>query len=142
MPTAALSPNTDDLVNDLTRDVNRVVLAGTLAEPPELHDLDEQTTVCFLRLRCIAHKSPRLLGDEDPCEVNVLLLGAPAPKMAPYLYEGRRVVVDGSLASAQWEISGARAQESVCVMGQRVEFVGRASNGAIVLPKEDWGRDE
>jgi single-stranded DNA-binding protein len=126
MPTAVLSPSADDLAYDLTRDVNRVVLVGTLAEPPELHDLDEQTTVCFLRLRCIAHESPHLLGYEDPLEVNVLLLGAPAPKMAPYLYEGRRVVVDGSLASAQWE-TAVGAHPAECARGANRDLLGKAS---------------
>lgn len=97
-----------------------------------------------MRLKCVAYKSPDILGEGDegsPLEVSVLLLGDPAPKMAPYLYEGRRVVVDGSLASAEWETSGTKPMETVCVLGQRVEFLGNGPQRAVIWPREDW-RDE
>jgi hypothetical protein len=35
----------------LTRDINRVVLAGTIAESPYPYDLEAGPSVCFLRLR-------------------------------------------------------------------------------------------
>ncbi len=50
--------------------------------------------------------------------------------MASYLYGGRRLVVDGSLASASWEQSGIDELESVCVVGERVELFDKAPDGA------------
>lgn len=114
-------------------DTNRVLLAGTLAEPAELHHLDATTPVCFLKLRCTWNQAPQLLGDEGQQDVNVLLLGEKARKMAPYLYGGRRLVIDGSLASASWEQMGVEELETVCVVGERVEFFDSAPDGA-----EDW----
>jgi len=113
-----------------TADTNRVLLAGTLAEPAELHHLNANTPVCFLKLRCTWNQAPQLLGDEGQQDVNILLLGEKARKIAPYLYGGRRLVIDGSLASASWEQSGAEELETVCVVGERVEFFDKAPEGA------------
>lgn len=130
-PIATPTPN-------LTADTNRVLLAGTLAEPAELHHLDANTPVCFLKLRCTWNQTPQLLGDEGQQDVNVLLLGEKARKMAPYLYGGRRLVVDGSLASANWEQLGAEELETVCVVGERIEFFDRAPDGAERWPGADF----
>lgn len=61
--------------------------------------------------------------------------------MAPYLYKDRAVVVDGSLASGQWEVSGAGVEEAVCVLGERVEFLGDGPARRIVWPAEGSQRD-
>ena len=37
----------------LCGDTNRIVLLGSLADPPEVRELDEHTAVCFLRLDCL-----------------------------------------------------------------------------------------
>ena len=108
----------------LCGDVNRVLLVGELADPPEVRELDEHTAVCFLRLNCLVRQgvgSPRGL---DPWYVNVFVLGGYALKIARYLYAERRVVVDGSMRSAHWQAPDARQREEVCVLARRVEFLG------------------
>ena len=100
--------------------------SGVLAEEPEVRELGEGSAVCFLRLRCLWRKPAVVEGEREPLYVNVLLLGVSAANIARYLYDGRRVVVDGSLQSAHWDGPGAREQESVCVLAQRVEFLGPA----------------
>jgi single-stranded DNA-binding protein len=112
----------------LTHDINRVLLAGALADAPDLYDLSPGPIVCFLRLRCDRHSSPPLLGEDGQLDVNVLLLGTSAANIAPHLYAGRRLVVDGALASAEWESTGAEPHETVCVLAQRVEFLSRGSH--------------
>jgi single-stranded DNA-binding protein len=107
-------------------DVNRVVLVGVLSESPEVHQLGDGASVCFLALDCLLRRSAEVPGDGEPFHVNVLLLGASAARIALYLYAGRRVVVDGSLQSAHWEGPAAHQSEAVCVLAQRVEFLGPA----------------
>ena len=134
MPSATTIPRPTAPTYDPDQDLNRVLLAGTLADAPELRELEGGPAVCFLRLRCTWNQAPQILGDEDQLDVNILLLGERARKIAPYLYEGRRLVVDGSLASASWEQSGAEEQETVCVLGERIEFFDRAPGGAERYP--------
>lgn len=108
----------------LCGDTNRIVLLGSLADPPEVRELDEHTAVCFLRLNCLLRQPVGSVRESDPRHVNVLLLGGCALKIARYLYAQRRVVVDGSLRSARWETPDAREHEEVCVLARRVEFLG------------------
>jgi len=134
MPSAT-TPRPTAPTYDPTQDLNRVLLAGTLADAPELRELEDGPAVCFLRLQCTWNQVPQILGDEDQLDVNVLLLGERARKIAPYLYEGRRLVVDGTLGSASWEQSGAKEQETVCVLGERIEFFDKAPVGTERYPR-------
>lgn len=124
MSRATNSPSPAVSTCDPDDDLNRVLLTGTLAEAAELRELEGGFAVCFLRLQCPCDQAPQILADDGRHDVNVLLSGEKARKMAPYLYAGRRVVVDGSLASTEWEAMGVEECESVCVVGQRVEFIG------------------
>ncbi|HXP98654.1 MAG TPA: hypothetical protein VN845_01155 [Solirubrobacteraceae bacterium] len=96
----------------------------SLVDPPEVRVLDERSAVCFLRLACCWHQPVGAVRELDPQYVNVLLLGGYALKIARYLYAERRVVVDGTRRSAQWETADAREHEEVCVLARRVEFLG------------------
>ncbi len=107
----------------LAQDLNRVLLSGRLAEQPDLYDLSPGTIVCFLRLRCDRHSAPACLGEEGQLDVNVLLLGRRAANLSPYLYAGRRLVVDGALGSSDCETSGRSPAEDVCALAERVEFL-------------------
>lgn len=135
MPSATATPRLTAPTYDPTQDLNRVLLAGTLAEAPELRELEGGPAVCFLRLKCTWNQAPQVLGDDGQQDVNILMLGDRARKIAPYLYEGRRLVVDGSLASASCEQWGAEEQETVCVLGERIELFDRAPAGVERYPK-------
>lgn len=113
-----------DPIPILCGDLNRILLVGELADPPEVRELDEHTAVCFLRLNCLSRQR---LGSErelDPWYVNVLVLGGYALKIARYLYAERHVVVDGSMRSARWQTPEARQREEVSVLARRVGFLG------------------
>jgi hypothetical protein len=112
-------------VQPLTQDPNRVLLSGTLAEPVGLYDLSPGPLVCFLRLCCEEHSGPATLGD-SPLDVSVLLLGARAASTVSELLAGRRVLVDGALASAAWESSAGEPGEAVCVIARRIQFLDAA----------------
>ncbi|MGH2878307.1 MAG: single-stranded DNA-binding protein [Solirubrobacteraceae bacterium] len=106
-----------------THDINRVILSGHLAEEPDLYDLTPGPIVCFLQLRCDRHNSPHLLGEEGQLDISVILLGPPAANMAPYLNAGRRLIVDGSLASADHHATGSEPDETLCILAQHIELL-------------------
>lgn len=120
-----------------TQDLNRALLSGHLAEDPDLYDLTPGPIVCFLRLRCDRHNSPVLLGEEGQLDISVIVLGPLAANMRPYLTAGRRLIVDGSLASADHNATGSDPDETLCILAQRIEFIdpGAASNGIADLPR-------
>jgi single-stranded DNA-binding protein len=137
MSRATSSPPSEGPTDGPGHDMNRVLLAGSLAEAPELRELEAGSAVCFLRLQCTWNQAPQILGDDGQHDVNILLLGERARKIAPYLYAGRRLVVDGSLASASWE-SGTYEQETVCVLGERIELLGRLPQARRATRAARW----
>jgi single-stranded DNA-binding protein len=79
-------------------EINRVLLSGRLAHDPDLLELPNGEPVCLLRLAC-ARTGRRVVGgsrDARAGNVDVLVLGSKARRIAPYLYPGRRVVVQGA----------------------------------------------
>jgi single-stranded DNA-binding protein len=106
------------------REINRVVLSGRLACDPEVRELSNGTPVCFLCLACVA--GGRVVGGARggrPGYLDVVVLGAKA-RVARDLFQGRGVVVQGSLESACWEAGEGPECEAVCVFAERVCFMG------------------
>ena len=71
---------------------------------------------------------------------NVLVLGAKARRIAPYLYRGRRVVVQGSLEPEHWEDGEGPEREALCVIAERIHFAGDAPRGAQARVPADRAR--
>jgi single-strand DNA-binding protein len=120
------------------REINRVLLSGRLAGEPELRELGDGGPVCFLRLAC-ADPSRRPGGSRRRFgEIDVLITGIRARRIARYLYRGRRLVVQGSLQIERWEAGEGPEHEAMCVLADRVCFVGRAPSGVCA---REWGGD-
>jgi single-stranded DNA-binding protein len=112
------------------QEINRVVLSGRLVSDPELQEHPDGGAVCALRLA--PGRGPRAVGvsrdvwdDSGECargEFGVLVLGATARRIAPYLYAGRRVIVQGWLQATRWEAGEGREREAMCVLAERVFF--------------------
>jgi single-stranded DNA-binding protein len=112
--------------------LNRVVLSGRLASEPQLLATDVAGTACLLRLECASRRPAGRKGsveDSEPLSFDVLILGKVAEKVAPYLYRGRTVAIDGSLESASWESDGPREEQGVCILAHRVQFIGPPPQG-------------
>lgn len=113
------------------QEINRVLLSGRLVNDPELQEHPEGGAVCTLRLA--PGRGPRTVGasrdvwnDSGECahgEFGVLVLDAKARRIAPYLYTGRRVIVQGRLQAARWEAGEDAESEAMCVLAERVFFV-------------------
>ena len=111
------------------RKINRVLLSGRLASEPELRELADGGPVCFLRLAC-ADPRRRPGGSRQRCgEVDVLITGARARRIARYLYRGRSLVVQGSLEVECWEAGEGPEHEAMCVLADRICFIGGAPSG-------------
>lgn len=113
------------------QEINRVLLSGRLLGDAELRELSGGNPVCFLRL-AVGARRQRIPGGSQrlPGEFNVLVLGARARRIAPYLYAGRRVVVQGRLEMEGWEVGEGPEREAVCVLAERIHFAGAAPHGA------------
>ena len=72
-------------------EINRVLLSGRLASDPDLRELPGGTPVCVLRLASQARGRTPGASRSAAREFNVLVLGAKARRIIPYLYRGRRV---------------------------------------------------
>jgi single-stranded DNA-binding protein len=88
-------------------EINRVLLSGRLVSDPDLRELAGGTPACVLRLASATrHLAPGTSRSADS-EFSVLVLGAKARRIAPYLYRGRRVVVQGRLEAERWRTARA-----------------------------------
>jgi single-strand DNA-binding protein len=117
-------------------EINRVVLSGRLACDPEVRELSNGTPVCFLCLACVTGR--RVVGGPrgaPPGYLDVIVLGSKARRVARYLFQGRGVVVQGSLESACWEAGEGPEREEVCVFAERVCFMGYPPRGARALAR-------
>jgi single-strand DNA-binding protein len=112
------------------QEINRVLLSGRMLSDPELRELSDGTPVCFLRLAVGTRRRTPGGSSRRPGELDVLVLGPHARRIAPYLYPGRRVVVQGRLEMERWEMGEGPEHEAVCVLAERVHFAGDAPRGA------------
>jgi single-stranded DNA-binding protein len=112
------------------QEINRVLLSGRLLSEPDLRELYGGTPVCFLRLAVATKRSTPGGSRRRTGEFNVLVLGARARRIAPYLYTGRRVVVQGCLGMEGWEMGEGPEHEAVCVLAERIHLAGDAPRGA------------
>ena len=84
-------------------EINRVLLSGRLVSDADLRELPGGTPVCVLRLVSATRRRTPGASRTAASELNVLVLGAKARRIAPYLYRGRRVIVQGRLQAERWE---------------------------------------
>lgn len=101
---------------------NQVMLGGRLVSEPDVRELQDGGSVCFLRVSC----NIELLTFGCSCgrceEFDVLVLGEKARRISESLYRGQLVVVQGSLEMECWEEGEGSEQEGVCVLAERVCF--------------------
>jgi single-strand DNA-binding protein len=107
-------------------EINRVVLSGRLVSGPELRELPDRTSVCLLRLSSAVRRRVPGASRQGVGEFSVLVLGPAARRIAPYLYRGRRVVVQGRLETERWEAGEGPEREVTCVLAERVHLAGDA----------------
>ncbi len=108
--------------------VNHVLLSGSLARDPDIRELVDGDLACFLRLECITEQ--RLEGSEEHRlnTFDVLILGAQVKNIAPFLYTGSTVIIEGRLESGCWESQDIqREREAVSVFAERLMLLDATS---------------
>ena len=106
-------------------EMNLVVLGGRLVCEPDVRELQDGRPICLMRVACpAARRTPG--GSRAPREeLDVIVLGAEARRIARHLHPGHGVVVQGSLQMESWEEGEGPEQEGVCVLAHRVCFIVR-----------------
>jgi single-stranded DNA-binding protein len=125
-------------------EINRVVVSGRLVSDPELRERDGEA-VCVLRLASAKEGRASLgsgsnrdySGECGRGEFGVLVLGGKARRIAPYLYAGRHVIVQGRLKAACWKAGAGQEREAMCVLAERVFF---AEDGPRVVGVRERAR--
>jgi single-strand DNA-binding protein len=110
--------------------INRVLLSGILTRDPEVLELFSGTAVCVLRLACPGKRRVPGGSRQGPGELSVVVLGPTARRMAPYLYRGRHLVVQGRVEMERWEVGEGPEREAVCIVAERIHFAGNAPRHA------------
>ncbi|HEY5045207.1 MAG TPA: single-stranded DNA-binding protein [Solirubrobacteraceae bacterium] len=111
-------------------EINRVLLSGRLVSDPDLRELADGTPVCVLRLASAAGRRVPGGSRRGAGELGVLVVGRRARRVAPYLYRGRCVVVQGRLEAERWEDGEGPEREAMCVIAECIHFAGDAPRGA------------
>lgn len=121
--------------------LNRVVLIGNLTRDAELRFTPTGSSVATLRLavnRRWTNKEGQRVDATD--FFNVVVWGKLAELCAEYVRKGSPVAVDGRLQSRSWETEDGQKRSAVEVVGENVQFLGRASQGET-SPEHGSGAD-
>jgi single-strand DNA-binding protein len=102
--------------------VNVVTLVGNLTADPVTKRLDDDRTVCNLRIAVNDVK-------DQPMFIDVATFGAQADACAKYLTKGGAVAVTGRLVYREWDDNGTRRSRHH-VIG-RVQFGGKPDDDTI-----------
>ena len=98
-----------------------ITLVGNLTADPVTKQLDDDRTVCNLRLAVNDQK------DQPPLFIDVATFGSQAEACAKYLSKGRAIAVTGRLAYREWEADDGTRRSKHYVVG-RVQFGGGCSS--------------
>jgi single-strand DNA-binding protein len=98
--------------------VNSVTLVGNLTADPVLKQLDENRTVCDMRIAVNDQK------DQPPMFIDVAAFGSQADACAKYLTKGRAIAVTGRLVYREWVADDGTRRSKHQVIG-RVQFGGK-----------------
>ena len=111
--------------------LNRVFLIGNLTKPPELRYTPSGTAVADLRLA--VNRNYTTQGGErreETCFLTVVVWGKQAESCGEYLDKGSPILVEGRLQTREWEAKDGGKRTVIEVVGERVQFMGRARAAA------------
>ncbi|OLD37330.1 MAG: single-stranded DNA-binding protein [Candidatus Rokubacteria bacterium 13_1_40CM_2_68_8] len=111
--------------------LNKVFLIGNLTKPPELRYTPSGTAVADLRLA--VNRNYTTQGGEkreETCFLTVVVWGKQAESCGEYLDKGSPILVEGRLQTREWEAKDGGKRTVIEVVGERVQFMGRARTAA------------
>ncbi len=112
-------------------DLNKVMLMGNLTRDPEVRHTPKGTAVGDLSLAINqSYKAQDGQLREEVCYVDVVTWGRQAETCKEYLTKGSPVFVEGRLQLDQWETKEGEKRSRLRVRAERIQFLGRAKQGA------------
>jgi single-strand DNA-binding protein len=112
--------------------VNTVTLVGNLTADPVLNKVDENRTVCDMRI------AVNLQKDKPPMFIDVAAFGNQAETCARYLTKGRAIAVTDRLIYREWLADDGTRRSKHCVQG-RIQFGGKPDELAGRHPRRQQG---
>lgn len=108
------------------RNINRVIVSGNLTRDPEIRRTQVGLAVMSLGIAVNDSKKNQQTGEwEDYANfLDCTMIGQRAEKLAPMLYKGQRVVIEGKLRWSQWEREGQK-RSKVEILIDQLEFMSR-----------------
>ncbi|MBV8882161.1 MAG: single-stranded DNA-binding protein [Planctomycetaceae bacterium] len=108
--------------------LNKVLMAGNLADDPELRATSGGAMVCEFTVAL--NRSYRSKQSEERVEevafVDVVAWGRTAEVSAEYLKKGRAVLVEGRLTQSRWESPEGKKMSRLRVTAESVQFMSPA----------------
>lgn len=104
---------------------NRVILAGNLTRDPELKFTQNGIPVCSFGMAV-----NRVFSKNEEVDFfNISAWRDLGERVANYMSKGSPVLVEGRLQYRTWEAQDGSKRSAVDVVADRVEFLGRKSDG-------------
>ncbi len=115
----------------MSASLNKVLLIGNLTREPELRYIPSGQGVTSFTI-AVNRKYNGQNGEkkEDTTFVRIVAWGRLAEICNEYLNKGSSVCVEGRLQSRSWEAQDGSKRNTIEVIAQNVQFLGRASGGA------------
>ena len=106
--------------------LNKALLMGNLTRDPELRYAPNGSAVTtFTVAMSRAFNTAAGEKKEDVCYVRVVCWGKLAQTCSEYLVKGRPVFVEGRLQSRSWQAADGTKRNTLEVIAQSVQFLGR-----------------
>ncbi len=123
--------------------LNKVFLIGNLTRDPEIRYTPQGTAVANLGLavsRKFRDKNQEL--KEEVCFVTVVVWSKMAENCNQFLHKGSPLFVEGRLTLRSWEDNTGKKRNVIEVRAERVQFLGKANQGAPGAPGEEHSASE
>ncbi|MBQ9419629.1 MAG: single-stranded DNA-binding protein [Synergistaceae bacterium] len=114
------------------RGYNRVIIAGNLAQDPELRYTVNKSAYARFSVAINTPRKDQNGNYQDSVEyVNVVVWGATAENCGKYLKKGSGVLVEGRLQTSVYEAKdGSGKRRNTEVVGENVQFIGAGNQNS------------
>lgn len=109
--------------------LNRVILVGNLTRDPELRYTPSGTSVANFGIAVNRRRTNKQGERVDEVDYfNVVVWGKLAELCCNYIFKGSPVALEGRLSSRSWETEDGQKRNTVEVIAENVQFLGRRTS--------------
>lgn len=122
--------------------VNKVILVGRLGSDPELRYTSNGNPVATLSLATSEKWKDKEGQTQEKTEWHRVILWSKLAELAgQYLSKGRQVYIEGKLQTRKWEDKEGQTRYTTEIVGNSMQFLGGASEGASTSASSDLPPD-